>query len=105
MEGSAVFDQTAFGAAGPKTNPDAGAATSSEETSAAQLKSIVERVETLEEEKQAVAEQIKEVYAEAKLNGFDTKILRKVVALRKKKPEERSEEEALLETYLAALGM
>ena len=72
---------------------------------AGQLKAIVERVERLEEEKREVAEQIKEVFAEAKANGFDTKTLRKIVALRKKPTEERQEEEALLELYLSALGM
>ena len=72
---------------------------------AGQLKSIVERIERLEEEKKAVAEQIKEVYAEAKGNGFDAKTLRKVVSLRKRSTEERQEEEALLDLYLSALGM
>ncbi len=72
---------------------------------AGQLKSIIERIERLEEEKKEVAEQIKEVYAEAKGNGFDTKTLRKVVGLRKKPTEERQEEEALLDLYLSALGM
>ena len=70
-----------------------------------QLKSIIERVERLEEEKKEVAEQIKEVYAEAKSNGFDAKTIRKVVSLRRKNTEERQEEEALLDLYLAALGM
>jgi len=72
---------------------------------AGQLKSVIERIERLEEEKKEVAEQIKEVYAEAKANGFDAKILRKVVSLRKKPTEERQEEEALLDLYLSALGM
>lgn len=72
---------------------------------AGQLKSIIERVERLEEEKKEVTEQIKEVYAEAKANGYDAKTLRKVVALRKKPTEERQEEEALLDLYLSALGM
>jgi uncharacterized protein (UPF0335 family) len=72
---------------------------------AGQLKAIVERIERLEEEKKEVAEQIKEVYAEAKGNGFDAKTLRKVVALRKKPAEERSEEEAMLDLYMHALGM
>ena len=72
---------------------------------AGQLRSIVERIERLEDEKKEVAEQIKEVYAEAKGNGFDAKVLRRIVALRKKKPEERSEEEAILEIYMSALGM
>ena len=73
--------------------------------SAGQLRAIIERIERLEEEKKEVSEQIKEVYAEAKGNGFDAKTLRKIVALRKKKPEERSEEEAMLELYMNALGM
>lgn len=72
---------------------------------ASQLRSIVERIERLEEEKKEVAEQIKEVYGEAKGNGFDTKTLRKVVSLRKKSSDERSEEEAMLDLYLQALGM
>ena len=72
---------------------------------AGQLKSIIERVERLEEEKKEIAEQIKEVYAEAKANGFDAKTIRKVVSLRRKPTEEREEEEALLDLYLSALGM
>ena len=72
---------------------------------AGQLRSIIERIERLEEEKKEVAEQIKEVFAEAKANGFDTKTIRKVVGLRKKPEEERQEEEALLDLYLSALGM
>ncbi|MFK7943186.1 MAG: DUF2312 domain-containing protein [Paracoccaceae bacterium] len=70
-----------------------------------QLRAIVERIENLEEEKKEVAEQIKEVYAEAKANGYDTKTLRKIVTLRKKDSEERQEEEALLDLYMSALGM
>ena len=72
---------------------------------AGQLKAIIERVERLEEEKKEVADQIKEIYAEAKANGFDAKTIRKVVNLRKKPTEEREEEEALLDLYLSALGM
>lgn len=70
-----------------------------------QLRSIVERVERLEEEKATIAADIKEVYAEAKANGFDTKILRKVVRLRKVETAEREEEAALIDLYLHALGM
>lgn len=70
-----------------------------------QLKGLVERIERLEEERRATAGDIKEVYAEAKGNGFDTKILRKVIALRKKDRHEREEEEAMLDLYLGALGM
>ena len=78
---------------------------STQAVAADQLRSIIERVERLEEEKREVAEQIKEVYAEAKGNGFDTKTLRRIVALRKKSDDERSEEEAILDLYLHALGM
>ena len=70
-----------------------------------QLRSLVERIERLEEEKKAIAGDIKEVYAEAKANGFDSKILRKVVTIRKKDHAEREEEEALLSLYMHALGM
>jgi len=70
-----------------------------------QLKSIVERIERLEEEKKVIAGDIKEVYAEAKANGFDTKILRKIISLRKKEAAEREEEQSMLDVYLAALGM
>jgi uncharacterized protein (UPF0335 family) len=70
-----------------------------------QLKTIVERIERLEEEKKTIAADIKEVYAEAKGNGFDTRILRKVISIRRKDRHEREEEEAMLEIYLDALGM
>ena len=70
-----------------------------------QLRSLVERIERLEEEKKTIAGDIKEVYAEAKANGFDTKIVRKVVSLRKKDASEREEEQAILDLYLSALGM
>ena len=70
-----------------------------------QLRSLVERIERLEEEKKTIAADIKEVYAEAKANGFDTKILRKVVSLRKKEATEREEEQSMLDLYMAALGM
>ena len=70
-----------------------------------QLKAFVERVERLEEEKKAIADDIRDVYAEAKGNGFDVKALRTVVRLRKQDVDERKEQEAILETYLHALGM
>lgn len=69
-----------------------------------QLKAFVSRVERLEEDKQAIMADTKEVYAEAKAMGFDTKILRKVIAIRKQDRNERAEQEALLELYLGALG-
>ncbi|MCL4168394.1 UNVERIFIED_CONTAM: hypothetical protein GTU68_061055 [Idotea baltica] len=70
-----------------------------------QLRAFVERIERLEEEKKVISDDIKDVYAEAKGNGYDVKILRKVVSLRKKQPHEREEEEAVLDLYLHALGM
>ncbi len=70
-----------------------------------QLKAIIERIEKLEEEKKATADDIRDVYAEAKGNGFDTKALRKIVQLRKMDSDERREAEEILETYLHALGM
>lgn len=73
--------------------------------SAGQLRSIIERIERLAEEKAEVSEQIKEVYAEAKGNGFSAPILRELVRIRKIKPEDRSEAEAMLELYMNALGM
>ena len=69
-----------------------------------QLKSIIERIERLEIEKSEIAEQIKEVFAEAKGNGFDVKILRKVVRMRKQDTAKRQEEEALIDLYLSAIG-
>ena len=70
-----------------------------------QLVSIVQRIEGLEAEKAAIAEDIKEIYAEAKGNGFDPKILRKIVALRKQDADKRREEQAVLAVYMAELGM
>ncbi|GIX14004.1 MAG: hypothetical protein KatS3mg118_1963 [Paracoccaceae bacterium] len=72
---------------------------------AAELRQIVERYERLEEEKQAIAGHQKEVMAEAKARGYDTRALRKLIALRKKDPQEVSEEEAVLQLYREALGM
>jgi uncharacterized protein (UPF0335 family) len=69
------------------------------------LKSIIERIERLNEEKAGIQGDIKEVYSEAKSAGYDTKAIRKLVSLRKKPANERQEEEAILETYLNALGM
>lgn len=70
-----------------------------------QLKSILERIETLDDEKDAISEHIKEVYAESKGNGFDNKVLRKIVALRKKDRSKVLEEKAILELYAHALGI
>lgn len=71
----------------------------------AQLKSIVERIERLEEEKRGIADDIRDIYAESKGNGYDVKALRTIVRLRKQDPNERAEAETLLETYMHALGM
>ncbi|VVT06181.1 DUF2312 domain-containing protein [Rhizobium sp. EC-SD404] len=70
-----------------------------------QLRAFVERIERLEEEKKTIADDIKDVYAEAKGTGFDTKALRRVISLRKIDKDERMEQEAILDTYLHALGM
>ena len=70
-----------------------------------QLKSIVERIERLEEEKKSTQDDIKDVYAEAKGNGFDTRALRTIVRMRKMDTDERREQEEVLETYMHALGM
>ena len=76
-----------------------------ESIAADQLKAFIERIERLEEEKAGIAGDIKEIYAEAKGNGFDTKVIRKIISLRKKDSSERQEEEAILELYMQALGM
>ncbi len=70
-----------------------------------QLRAFVERIERMEEEKKAIADDIKEIYAEAKGNGFDTKVLRQVIRIRKQDRNERLEQEAILDLYMAALGM
>jgi len=70
-----------------------------------QLRSFIERIERLESEKKTIAEDIRDVFGEAKSQGFDTKIMRKVLALRKKDDQERMEEELILDQYLIALGM
>jgi uncharacterized protein (UPF0335 family) len=69
------------------------------------LKAFVERVERLEEEKKAISDDIRDVYAEARTNGFDVKALRAIVRLRKQDADERREQETILETYMLALGM
>ncbi len=78
---------------------------SAQTVAASQLRSIIERIERLEEEKKTISDDIKDVYAEAKGTGFDTKALRSIVRLRKKDQNERQEEEAILDLYKAALGM
>ena len=70
-----------------------------------QLRAFIERVERLEEEKKAIADDIRDVYGEAKGNGYDVKALRTIVRLRKQDKDERREQEAILETYMHALGM
>ena len=75
-----------------------------EQVTDAHLMQVIERIERMEEEKTNVMADIREIYAEAKANGYDPKILRKVVAIRAQDPSDRAETEALLDTYLAALG-
>jgi len=69
------------------------------------LRLLIERVERLEEEKKGIADDIKDVYSEAKAVGYDTKIMRQIVRLRKMRPDDRREMQTILETYLVALGM
>lgn len=78
---------------------------SSQTIAAGQLRAIIERIERLEEDKKAISEDIKDVYAESKGNGFDPAAIRAIVRLRKKEPNEREEEEAILDLYKSALGM
>lgn len=73
--------------------------------SGTRLKSFIERIERLEEEKKGLAEDIRDVYAEAKATGFETKIMRKIVSMRKVNLEKRREEQELTELYAAAIGM
>ena len=75
------------------------------EVNAGHLRAFIERIERLEEEKKALAGDIKDVYGEAKANGFDVKIMRKIVSIRKQDRDSRIEEETVLDLYLAALGM
>jgi uncharacterized protein (UPF0335 family) len=89
-----MADDASFGG-----NPDVLTATAQ-----GRLKTIIERLERLEEDKAAIMGDLKEVYAEAKGEGFDTKILRKVIRLRKQDKAKRQEEEALVDLYLSAIG-
>ncbi|MEO9336487.1 DUF2312 domain-containing protein [Mesorhizobium sp. SB112] len=77
----------------------------SQTVAAGQLRAFIERIERLEEEKQSLADDIKDVYAEMKGTGFDTKAVRTIIRLRKKDQAERQEEEAMLDLYKSALGM
>jgi uncharacterized protein (UPF0335 family) len=70
-----------------------------------QLKSVIERIERLEEEKKTISDDIKDVYGEAKGNGYDVKALRTIIRMRKQDANERAEQETILDTYLTALGM
>ena len=85
-------------------NPESLSAAAPSE-SGARLKSIIERIERLEEEKKNIGEDIRDVYLEAKSDGFDVKILRKLVSLRKQDPDKRREEEDLLVLYMSTIGM
>ena len=78
---------------------------SEDNVAADQLRLFLERIERLEEEKKGIADDVKDVYAEAKSNGYDTKTMRKIVALRRMEKHARDEMDALLETYRNALGL
>jgi uncharacterized protein (UPF0335 family) len=77
----------------------------SDNETAKNLLGFIERIERLEEEKKSIADDVKDVYGEAKAMGFDTKIMKKIIALRKKDRDERIQEDEILNTYLSALGM
>jgi uncharacterized protein (UPF0335 family) len=87
------------------THFSAGITMTDENVSATQLRLFIERIETLEEEKKGIADDIKDVYAEAKATGFDIKTMKTLVRLRKMETAARQEAEALLETYKAAIGL
>lgn len=90
---------------GHNNPPDEEGSAAGQTVAAGQLRALLERIERLDEEKRTIADDIKEVYAEAKGTGFDTKIMRILVRLRKKDRAELEEEEAMLDLYKAALGM
>lgn len=84
---------------------DEGSLSSKQNVTADELRLLIERAERLEEEKKGINDDIKDVMSEAKSRGFDTKAIRKIMQIRKKKKEDFQEEEAILETYMTALGM
>jgi len=89
----------------PKQATAAAEIAGSDPVNGAHLRAFVERIERLEEEKKALSDDIKDVYAEAKGNGFDVKIIRKIISIRRQDRDKRIEEETILDLYLAALGM
>lgn len=78
---------------------------SEENTTGEQLRLLIERIERMEEEKKAIADDIRDIYSEAKSRGFDAKVMRQIIRLRKMESHARMEWEAVLETYMSALGM
>jgi len=86
-------------------NDAAEAQGSVENVAASELRAFIERIERLEEEKQTISDDIKDVFGEAKGRGYDTKAMKTIIRLRKKDANERLEEESILQTYMAALGM
>ncbi|MFT0875992.1 DUF2312 domain-containing protein [Rhodopseudomonas sp. G2_2311] len=92
---------TTAAAAAPPATPDEAATNFAKE----QLRAVIERIERLEEEKKSISDDIRDVYAEAKGNGFDVAALRTIVRMRKTDANERAEAETILETYMQALGM
>ena len=84
--------------------PDVDGGGNSASVAGARLRALIERIERMEEEKKAVADDIKEIYAEAKGNGFDVKIIRKVIRIRKQDRAKRQEEDAIMDLYMVAIG-
>ncbi|MEC9268510.1 MAG: DUF2312 domain-containing protein [Pseudomonadota bacterium] len=80
-------------------------ASEAENATGARLRSFIERIERVHQERKDLADDVKELFAEAKGQGFDVKTMKKIIQLRAKDPDDRAEEDALLETYMAALGM
>lgn len=87
------------------TNPEINGGDNAQTVAAGQLRAFIERIERLAEDKQAIADDIKDVYAEAKGTGFDVRAVRELVKLRKQDASERHEREAIVDLYKAALGM
>jgi uncharacterized protein (UPF0335 family) len=100
----ALLESPALAIARPTDSPLSGECPMAEATDD-RLRLLIERVERLEEEKKGIADDIRDVYGEAKAVGYDAKIMRKVVALRKMKPDDRAEMETILDLYKAALGL
>ena len=100
-----ILDMTERPGAGAHDDPPAGDRTATGGIAADRLRSIIERVERLEEERKALGSDIKDIFAEAKSAGFDVKVIRQIIRIRRQEPADVEEQETLLDTYRRALGM